>query len=153
MELTDYLRVLRERWVSVALVAFVTLAVVAVVTFVMTPQYTSTTRMFFAVQSGESVSDLAQGSTFTERQMDSYAEIARSPLVLESVIEDLGLDTNVQALSEALSTSVSAGTTILVISMTDEDPQAARSARFGVGKKLRSTKGCASRKPSVSQYR
>ena len=68
------------------------LALVALVTLVMPTMYTATTRLFFGVQSGESATDLSQGSTFAEKQMSSYAQVAVSPLVLSSVIRKLDLE-------------------------------------------------------------
>ncbi|MEE6283182.1 polysaccharide biosynthesis tyrosine autokinase [Georgenia sp. MJ170] len=141
MELGDYFRVLRNRWLSVLSVALVVLAATAAATLLMTPQYTSSTRMFFAVQGGESVSDLAQGSTFTEKQMSSYAEVARSPLVLEGVVEALGLDTEPRSLAGQLDVTVAADTTILVISATDADPSLARDIANTVADELSATVG------------
>lgn len=139
MELGDYLRVLRSRWITVVAVALVVLAATAVATLAATPKYTSSTRLFFAVQAGESVSDLAQGSTFTEKQMASYAEVARSPIVLQPVVETLNLGTDAPVLANALNVTVAPDTTILVISATDEDPVLARDIANAVADQLAST--------------
>lgn len=136
MELGDYLRTLRERWVSIATVWITTLALVAVVTFLMTPQYTSSTRIFFAVQGSESVTDLAQGSSFAEQQMSSYSEVASSPLVLDPVIDALGLDTAPYTLAESLDFTVPPETVVLEIAATNEDPELARDIANGVGESL-----------------
>ncbi|WP_413452519.1 polysaccharide biosynthesis tyrosine autokinase [Georgenia phoenicis] len=141
MELGDYLRTLRTRWLTVVAVTLVTLAATAAATLLMTPQYTSSTRMFFAVQGGESVSDLAQGSTFTEKQMASYAEVAKSPIVLDPVADSFGLDRDASTLARALSVTVAADTTILVISATDEDPVLARDLANAVADHLSATVG------------
>ncbi|MCM3661331.1 polysaccharide biosynthesis tyrosine autokinase [Georgenia satyanarayanai] len=141
MELGDYLRVLRSRWLTIVGVALLTLAATAVGTLLATPQYTSSTRIFFAVQAGESVSDLAQGSTFTEKQMASYAEVARSPIVLEPVAERLNLEGNAAAVGSSLSVAVAADTTILQISATDEDPVLARDMANAVADQLATTVG------------
>ncbi len=50
-----------------------------------------------AVPRGESVSDLAQGSSFTEKQISSYAQVDTSPLVLDDVVSALGLDVTAEA--------------------------------------------------------
>src|SRR5690625_2652643 len=139
MELGDYLRVLRSRWITVVAVALVVLAATAVATLAATPKYTSSTRLFFAVQAGESVSDLAQGSTFTEKQMASYAEVARSPIVLQPVVETLNLGTDAPVLANALNVTVAPDTTILVISATDEDPVLARDIANAAAGQLAST--------------
>src|SRR5690625_1724587 len=139
MELGDYLHVLRTRWLTITVIALATLAATAVATLLMTPQYTSSTRMFFAVQGGETVSDLAEGSTFTEKQMASYAEVAQSPIVLEPVIETLNVDTTARELSDALNVTVATDTTILVIAATVEDPVLARDIANAVATQLSDT--------------
>lgn len=125
MQVHDYLPILRKRWMSIVGVALLVLAAVAGVTLLLTPQYTATARLFFAVQAGESVSDLAQGSSFTERQMSSYAQIATWPLVLEPVIEDLGLDVRPGELAESVSAASPPNTVTLNVSVVDPDPEQA----------------------------
>ena len=90
VELGEYLDILRRRWLGVLIIALTTLALASAVTLAMPKKYTATTRLFIAV-AGESVTDLAQGSNFAEKQMSSYAEVATSPRVLTPVIEQLGL--------------------------------------------------------------
>jgi succinoglycan biosynthesis transport protein ExoP len=53
----------------------------------MPQRYTATTRLFFGVSGGESVSDLAQGSNFAEKQMRSYARDHTSDTVPQAMIE------------------------------------------------------------------
>src|SRR5690625_2604863 len=141
MDLGDYVNVLRSRWLTVVSVALLTIAATAAATLLMTPQYTSSTRMFFAVQGGESVSDLAQGSTFTEKQMSSYAEVATSPLVLAPVAEELGISADSRELARSVTASVAADTTILTISATDGDPFFAQSLANAVANQLSDTVG------------
>jgi polysaccharide biosynthesis transport protein len=69
VELRDYLAILRRRWVSCLVVLLAVLLSAAALTFSMTRQYTATTRLFFAVSGSETAADLAQGSTFAEKQM------------------------------------------------------------------------------------
>ena len=83
MELRDYIRLLRRRWLTVVTLIVVVTGAAAAATYLMTPQFTATTRLFFGVQASESATDLAQGSNFTQKQMSSYAEVATSPLVLD----------------------------------------------------------------------
>ena len=85
VELSDYLDILRRRWLGVVIITLTTLALASAVTLAMPKKYTATTRLFIAV-AGESATDLAQGSNFAEKQMSSYAEVATSPRVLAPVI-------------------------------------------------------------------
>jgi len=122
MELRDYLAVLRKRWMTVVALTLLSVAAAAAATLAATPLYTATTRMFFAVQGSETISELTQGSYFAAGQMTSFAEVATSPLVLEPVRERLGLDEDA---SVSVSASVPLNTVILEISATDADPELA----------------------------
>jgi len=136
VELNEYINILHKRWLSVAMIALATLAATAAVTLLMTPKYSASNRMFFSVQAGDSVSDLAQGSTFTEKQMTSYAEVATSPLVIEPVIEELGLQVSVADLAEALTVTVPPDTVILEVTATDESPERAAEIANAVAEQL-----------------
>src|SRR5690625_4697564 len=113
MELRDLVRISRQRWVAIVVTAMIFLALVAAGTLLMTPQYTSSTRVFIGVQGSESVADLAQGSNFAERQMSSYIEVARSPLALDPVIETLNLEMEASEVADALTVTVPANTVVL----------------------------------------
>lgn len=136
MELRDYLEILRRRWVGATVVALSVLAAVSALTLLATPQYTATTRLFFSVQGSESVTDLAQGSTFAEKQMTSYAEVATSPLVLDPVIRELRLDTTADVLASSITAAVPTDTVILEISAVDPNRDRAREVANAVGSQL-----------------
>ncbi len=136
MELGEYLEILRRRWLGILIIALTALALVSAVTLAMPKKYTATTRLFIAVAGGESVTDLAQGSNFAEKQMSSYAEVATSPLVLIPVIEQLGLRTSPKDLADSVEATVPVNTVILEISATDLDPAQAAQIANAVGREL-----------------
>ena len=136
MELNEYLDILRRRWLDVVIIVLVALALASAVTFAMPKKYTASTRLFIAVAGGQSVTDLAQGSNFAEKQMSSYAEVATSPRVLGPVIQQLGLRTTPKELSESVGATVPANTVILEISATDLDPTRAAQIANAVGREL-----------------
>ena len=139
MELRDYFDILRRRWLSFTLVLLVVLAAATAYTLAATPRFTSTTRLFFAVQGSGTVTDLAQGSTFAEKQMTSYAEVATSPLVLRPVISELGLGVTVEKLAESMTALVPVETVILEVSVTDVDPARATLIANAVGSRMAAT--------------
>src|SRR5215211_2341042 len=112
LELREYLDIIRRRWLSILIIALMTLALTSLLTLIWPKKYTATTQLFFTV-AGKSVSDLAQGSDFAANQMTSYAEVATSPIVLEPVISDLGLPTTPAALRESIEATVPFHTVIL----------------------------------------
>jgi len=136
VELRDYLAVLKKRWMTVAGITLMVLAAAAAVTLTTTPLYTATTRVFFAVQGSQSISELAQGSYFAEAQMASYAEVATSPLVLNPVREQLGLPEDAPI---AVSASTPLNTVILEISATDADPDRAAAVANATAAELASS--------------
>lgn len=133
MDLHDYLEILRRRWASVLIVALTTIAVAAAGTLAMTTTYTATTRLFFAVEGGKTATELAQGSNFAEAQMTSYAKVATSPLVLDPVIERLGLEMSSTSLARHLSASIPPETVILEVSAVDPDRERAAAIANAVG--------------------
>jgi capsular exopolysaccharide synthesis family protein len=135
VELSDYLDILRRRWLGVVIITLTTLALASAITLAMPKKYTATTRLFIAV-AGESVTDLAQGSNFAEKQMSSYAEVATSPRVLAPVIGELHLGTTPKELAESVEATVPVETVILEIEATDPNPTRAADIANAVGREL-----------------
>ena len=141
MYLHDYLTVLRRRWVSALVVALVVIAASAAASLLLPSQYTATTRLFFGVRAGQSASDLAQGSSFTERQMASYEQVATSPLVLDKVVKSLSLDTTVEELAQQVTADAAPGTVVLKISVTEDSAARAADVANAVAQQLIGTVG------------
>jgi tyrosine-protein kinase len=135
VEVHDYLDILRRRWLSILVIALTALALTSLVTLMMPKKYTATTRLFFAV-AGDSVADLAQGSSFAEKQMSSYAEVAKSPIVLDPVIENLGLRTTAGELKKSIEATVPVKTFIIEIAVTDPNPDQAERIANAIGERL-----------------
>ncbi|WP_085369110.1 polysaccharide biosynthesis tyrosine autokinase [Leifsonia sp. NCR5] len=93
------------------------------------PVYTATSGLYFSLNFGGSASDLSQGSTYTQNQMLSFAQLAESPVVLQPVVDDLDLDVTAKGLADAIAVSTPQNTVILELAVTDPDPaQAAKIA-------------------------
>jgi polysaccharide biosynthesis transport protein len=135
VEPREYLDILRRRWLSVLIITLTTLALASLVTLAMPKKYTATTRLFFAV-AGDNVSDLAQGSSFAEKQMASYAEVATSPIVLDEVVRQLSLPITGVKLAEYVEATVPVDTVIIEIAATDPDPRQAAKIADAVGTRL-----------------
>lgn len=103
MSLVDVLRVFQRLWVLVVVLLALGLATAAVALLVVPSTYTSTSRLFVSTQSLGTADELLQGSTYTQARMLSYARIASDPIVLEPVIERLGLDETPDELAETVS--------------------------------------------------
>ena len=122
MELTDYFRVLRKHWVSVIAIFLAGIAVATTVTILATPVYTASAGVFLTVNSGDTAGELNQGSTYAENQVRSYAQVVTAPVVLQPVIDKLGLGVTVAKLAQQVTATVPLNTAIVNIDVTGTDP-------------------------------
>jgi succinoglycan biosynthesis transport protein ExoP len=122
VELKDYLRIIRKRWVMILALTLFGVAASAGATILTTPQYESSSLVFVNVQSGGTVGDLAQGSNFVQGQVKSYAEAVNTPRVLDPAISRLGLDMSARELASQVSAATVTDTVNITISVTSDSP-------------------------------
>jgi len=87
-------------------------------TLLATPTYQAKSQVFVSVSTGDSTSDLLQGSNFTQNQVTSYTDIVTSPRVLIPVIAQLGLPTT----SDQLAGSITADSPLNTSSSISRSP-------------------------------
>ncbi|MCL3817233.1 polysaccharide biosynthesis tyrosine autokinase [Aeromicrobium wangtongii] len=132
MDLRDYFRVLRARWVLVAACTLVVLGVAALLTWRATPQYASSARMFVSTQGSTDDAQANQGGQFSLQRVKSYADLLTGQEIARRVIADLGLEETPKALAQQISASSKLDTVILTVTVTDPDPKRARALADGV---------------------
>ncbi len=136
MELSRYLQVLRKGWLPILLASVLGMGCAALYSVTATPKYRATTSVFFSVVGGDSVSQLLQGSTFSQNQVRTYALLAQMPAVLDPVIDELKLDISAKSLARTVNTDAPADTVLLNISATSESPETAAAVANAVGTRL-----------------
>lgn len=122
MELSDYLRLLRKRWLIIVIMTLLGLAASAAATLLMTPRYEASTQVFVFVPSTGTVGELAQGGSFAQNQVRSYAEAVSTPRVLSSVITRLELDETAEELAKTVTAEAPLNTVNIRIAVTRESP-------------------------------
>lgn len=125
MAFRSFLTMLRRRFRIVVAVFLLSVIGTGVATSVASRSYTATAGVYFTVRTAESVDALAQGATFSQAQMASFATLAVTPKVLQPVADQLHLAGGAGALSGAVAVNVVSGTTVLDLSVKDRDPQQA----------------------------
>ena len=75
MELGDYLRIVRRRWVSIIVCTVLAIGAAAALTSQMTPQYQSSAQLFISSSSSSDSGDAYQGSLFSAQRVASYADL------------------------------------------------------------------------------
>ena len=136
MSLAQYARILVKHWFLAVIPGIVLVTLAMVASFNATPLYTARASAWFTLPVGQSGSDLFQGASYTQAQLGSYAELATKPIVLEPVIESLGLETTSNALASTISASVLQESVIIEISATDPDPEQAAEVANAVIKEV-----------------
>lgn len=136
MELVDYLVLLRRRWVALLLCALLGGGLGAVSTLDQPDTYRAEATVFLSLDRGSSVSELAQGSTYTQGIIQSYVLLVDTPTVLQPVVDELGLDTTPQRLARSVSATSPVDTVIIKIGATDTSPQRAADVANAVAAQL-----------------
>lgn len=122
MELREYLRVIRRRWLTVLSTTSILVAVVAGFTLAATPQYQSVAQLFVTTQTSDTASDLNQGGLFSAQRVTSYADLVDGRELAKTVAYDLGLDLAPNELSAKVRASAVTDTVNLEITATDAEP-------------------------------
>ncbi|MGN7797584.1 polysaccharide biosynthesis tyrosine autokinase [Leifsonia sp. 22587] len=84
-----------------------------------TRMYTSTTSLYFSLNAGVTGNDINQGSTYTQNQMLSFAQLATAPVVLQPVIDSLDLSVSPATLAKQITVTTPQNTVVLQLDVTD----------------------------------
>lgn len=136
LDLRDYLRILRRNWILIVATALVGLLLGGAASILAKPTYTSETQLFVAIQSSGSVQELQQGNTFSQARVQSYVRTVDSPIVLQPVIDSLGLSMTSDSLAEKVSATTDLNTVLIKISASDSSPVQAAAIAQAVGDSL-----------------
>jgi polysaccharide biosynthesis transport protein len=127
LDLRDYLRVVRKRWMLILLAVVVALAGAAAITWRMTPIYEASTQLFVAARdNGGNAASLAQGGQFTQQRVQSYADIVNSPQITEAVAADLDSGLTAKEIASEVSASAPLNTVLVNINVKDTKPARAQ---------------------------
>ena len=136
MELRDYLNVVRRGWWIILGVTVVVAGLTALYTFTRTPLYESSAKVFVSLQSAANIQDLIQGNAFTQQATQGYAEVAVTPIVLDTVIDKLDLKTSSKELAKRIDASAPLESAVLTITAQDESADVAAKIANEVGARL-----------------
>jgi succinoglycan biosynthesis transport protein ExoP len=136
MDLKDYFLVIRHHWLVISAIAALAAGAAFGVSALMTPSYEARSQLFVAVRGGDSVTDLAQGNSFSERRVSSYVTLATSSKVLNQVIDELHLDMTTARLKQLIKVSSPAQTVLIDIAVENGDPKLAHSIANAVAENL-----------------
>ncbi|WP_136518540.1 hypothetical protein [Cellulomonas telluris] len=123
MHLDTAARTLRRHGLVAGLVVLLALATGWGVTQLLPPTYTSTVRALYSVTGLGSVADSVQAGSLAAARVEQDAELVTAPVVVQPVIDQLGLDTTAEDLAEQVTATASAA--FLDVEVAADDPQVA----------------------------
>ncbi|WP_315107593.1 polysaccharide biosynthesis tyrosine autokinase [uncultured Microbacterium sp.] len=130
MDIHDYLRALRRNVVLITSSTLIGAAIGVLMGLSTAPQYQSTTKLVVVAQSPTgSTAELNLSRTYAQQAITSYVTLVTSALVLQPVIDDLGLETEPAQLAGRVNASAELNSLAITVTVTDGNPsQAARLA-------------------------
>lgn len=126
MNLQDFAKLLRARWITVCVTALVAVLIAVLTTLLTTPLYQASTRLFVSTASGASVSDLYQGNRLSQDRVVSYTELLKGETLAQRTVDKLGLDMSAAALRGSVKATSKPNTVLINVAVLDESPVRAR---------------------------
>lgn len=136
LELKDYVRLLRRHWKFLVVGTFIGLLTASTYTLTMSPVYSAKTQLFVSIQSSGSITELQQGNAFSQARVKSYVQAARTPAVLQPVIDNLGLETTPADLAQRITANADLNTVMITIVAEDNSPVQAAAIAEATGQSL-----------------
>jgi capsular exopolysaccharide synthesis family protein len=132
VEIADYLKILRRRWISIVLCAVVIGVGALGLSLLQTKQYSSNARLFVSTAAADQDgSALNSAGQFAVTRVQSYANLISSRELASTVIQKLGINMTPEELADEVKASVAAQTVNLTITAKDPDPHQAQSIAQG----------------------
>ncbi|KJV03335.1 polysaccharide biosynthesis tyrosine autokinase [Rhodococcus fascians] len=127
MEIQDYLKILKARWIIIAVTVVVAILGALGASLLTTPLYEASARMFVSTSGGASVSETYQGNLTSQQLVASYSELATSEALAARVLNVLPLGgMSASQLASKVKASSTPDTVLFNLTVTDPSPERAR---------------------------
>lgn len=132
MNLRDFARLVRARWVTVAVTTVVGVLGALALTLLTTPVYQASTRLYVSSTTGVSVADLYQGNRLSQERVISYTQLVMGQTLAQRTIDKLGLDMSAATLQGNVKATAKPDTVLIEVKVLDESPVRARDIANGL---------------------
>jgi capsular exopolysaccharide synthesis family protein len=127
LNLRDFMKLLRARWVIVCATTLLVGLIVGAITLLTTPLYQASTRLFVSTAAGgDSLTDKYQGTLFSQERVLSYTQILTGQTLAQRTIDKLGLDMSAATLQANVTASAKTDTVLIDVAVLDKSPIQAR---------------------------
>jgi non-specific protein-tyrosine kinase len=140
LDLKEFYRLVLRNLILVVLSTFLGLASAFAITDAQKPMYESTIQLFVSTPAASvDISALAQGSSFSQQRVKSYAQVINGSETLTPVIKALKLPYTVQELARRVKATAPLDTVLINVAVQDEDPVTASTIANAIGLQFTST--------------
>jgi non-specific protein-tyrosine kinase len=140
LDLKEFYRLVLRNLILLVLSTFLGFASAYAITISQTPMYESTTQLFVSTpNSSVDISALAQGSSFSQQRVKSYAQVINGSQTLSPVIASLNLPYTVQDLASRVKATAPLDTVLINVVVQDKDPITAATIANAIGLQFTST--------------
>lgn len=122
----DFAQILRMRWKLICGATVLAVLAAFAYSFVITPQYEATTRLFVATTSDGTNTQTYDGGLFAERRVLSYTELVMGDVLAQRTVDKLGLDMSAADLQAKIEATVPADTVLIDVAVVDSSASRAR---------------------------
>ena len=126
MNIQDFLRLLRARWLVIVATTVVAVAGAAALTLLTTPLYQASTRLLVSTSATETASDIYSGTLSSQQRVLSYTKLITSEALAQRTIDKLHLDMSAEELRKKVKATASPNTVLIDVSVLDPSPVRAR---------------------------
>jgi capsular exopolysaccharide synthesis family protein len=130
------MQVLQRRWKLAVAVFLLVVATSAGITIAQTPSYSAEADVFVSVAPGNGTETLFQDSQFLLDKIQSYTQLANTPLVLKPVAKSLKVNLSVTSLGKIVTSTNVTGTSVINIQVSSTDPRFAAALANAVAKQI-----------------
>jgi non-specific protein-tyrosine kinase len=130
----DYIRVFRERWITLLVTAVVAVVGVGMAWSLRAPEYTARITLYVSAQSADTANAAYQGSLLSQQRVSSYVELVSSKRVSRAVIRELGLAEAPQALAGRISASHAPDSVLIDVAVVGGSPEDVVAVADSVGR-------------------
>lgn len=126
MNLQDLAKMLRSRWITVAVTTLaITIAAIAY-TLLTTPLYQASTRLYVSTTAGVTASELYNGNRLSQERVLSYTELLEGTTLAQRTIDKLDLTMTAQTLQQRVNAQSKIDTVLITLKVLDESPVRSR---------------------------
>lgn len=111
---------------TICITAILVLLCAVAYSFLTTPLYQASTRLFVSTTSGSTLSDIYQGNRFSQERVVSYTELLKGQTVAQRTVDKLGLDITAEELQKNVNATAKPDTVLIRVDVLDQSPVRAR---------------------------